>query len=379
MQRNRYALAPTLSSCSRFTVIVFAFAAMTIGHPRPANAVTTTMLMSGVKSAISYDITRDGVPVTSGASTALGSLAFAMDITSGTLVAIAPQGDLAPPAPPLFASLDTGQPGCAVGQWLPSGDPTVIGYVVAYGRASVAEGDAPNYDQMIEVGAVSSLDVCALPLGTHYFALRAKNVGGMLSGYSSELSVEIVVVGVLISQFSATPSSDGVHLAWRVDADETVLGFRVFRSSATDAQNELTLEPLPPDATSYVDVTAEPGVAYTYILAAIRENGDLVFSMPIIVATKSLSFELEPNMPNPFNPSTRIGFTLSEAERAIVRIYDVRGSHVATLLDSRLGAGRHHVDWDGLDDAGTRVASGTYFYTLAAGRRTESRKMVLVK
>ena len=49
------------------------------------------------------------------------------------------------------------------------------------------------------------------------------------------------------------------------------------------------------------------------------------------------------------------------------------------MVDSRLRAGRHLVEWGGVDDAGTPVASGTYFYTLAAGKRTVSRKMVLVK
>jgi hypothetical protein len=379
MQRNQ-SHASRSSSALRFaTAIVLTFMFATAGHPRPAGAVTATVLMGGVKPATSYDIIRDGVPITTGASTEHGSLAFAMDITSGTLVAIAPLGDLAPPAPPLFTSLDTEEPGCATAQWIPSGDPIVIGYIVAYGRQSVAGGDAPDYDNMIEVGAVSSLDVCSLPLGMHYFALRAKNIGGMLSGYSSELSVEIIVVSVLISHFSAKPASDGVHLSWRVEADEVVRGFRVFRSSAADLQRELTNELLPPDVTSFVDMTAEPGVAYTYMVAAVKENGDQVQSIPIIVATAPLSFDLLPNVPNPFNPSTRIAFTLPEAERAVVRVYDVRGARVATLLDSRLGAGRHEVDWNGVDDGGTRVASGTYFYTLAAGKRTESRKMVLVK
>jgi hypothetical protein len=134
-----------------------------------------------------------------------------------------------------------------------------------------------------------------------------------------------------------------------------------------------------PGATSFVDATAKPGLAYTYMLAAVKENGDEVLSMPIVVITAPLAFELEPNAPNPFNPSTRIAFTLPEAERAVVRVYDVRGAHVATVLDSRLSAGRHHVQWNGVDDAGTPVASGTYFYTLAAGKKAVSRKMVLVK
>jgi hypothetical protein len=111
------------------------------------------------------------------------------------------------------------------------------------------------------------------------------------------------------------------------------------------------------DATSFVDATTRSGVAYTYVPAAVKENGDQVLSIPVVVRPKPLAFELEPNVPNPFNPSTRIAFKLPEAERAIMRLYDVRGAHVATVVDSRLSAGRHLVDWNGVDDGGAPAAS----------------------
>jgi hypothetical protein len=231
----------------------------------------------------------------------------------------------------------------------------------------------------MEVGATGAAEVCFLPLGRQYFALRAKNVAGMLSGYSAEHSVDIIVVSVLISRFDARAQSDGVHLAWSVETDELVQGYRVYRGAASDAQRVVNDALLPAGATSFVDTGARPGVAYTYVLAAVKESGEEVRSIPIVVSVAPLTFDLEPNIPNPFNPSTRIGFSLPDAERAIVRIYDVRGAHVATVFDARLGAGRHHVDWNGVDDSGAPVASGTYFYTLAAGKRTMSRKMVLVK
>lgn len=356
----------------------FVGAALAAFGLQPTAATPATFIMCGVTPSTSYDIMSNGVPAATRASTVVGSLNFAMDVSMGTLVSIAPI-DLAPPAPPLFSSLDTGQPGCATASWIPSGDPTVIGYVVVHGSSSVAGGGASNYDYSVEVGSTSSLDVCLLPLGTHYFAVRAKNIGGMLSAYSTERSVVIVVVSGLISYFDARAESDGVHLAWRVDAHEVVRGYRVYRSAADDVQRVLNDDLLAAGATSFVDATAKPGLAYTYMLAAVKENGDEVLSMPIVVMTAPLSFQLEPNAPNPFNPSTRIAFTLPEGERAVVRVYDVRGAHVATVLDSRLNAGWHHVQWNGVDDAGSPVASGTYFYTLAAGRKTASRKMVLVK
>jgi len=381
MQRTGHASGSTCFSSLWFQrgAVLVALVVAAIGCPRPSLADTAAILVCGITPATSYDIIRNGVPTLTGASTALGSLSFAMDVSTGTLVAIAAIGDLAPPPPPLFASLVTGEPGCAVASWLPSGDPTVIGYLVGYGPQSVAGGEVPNYENSMEVGATGSADVCFLPMGTYYFAVRAKNVAGMLSGYSAERSVTIVVVSVLITRFDARGESDGVHLAWRVEADEVIRGYRVYRGAAGEGQRILNDPLLPGDARSFVDATAQPGVAYTYLLAAVKENGDEVLSIPVVATMAPLTLELEPNVPNPFNPRTRIGFTLPESERATLRVYDVRGAHVATVLDSRLGPGRHHVDWNGVDDAGTSVASGTYFYTLAAGKQTVSRKMVLVK
>ena len=349
----------------------FAFAQSVVATP-------ATVITCGVTPATSYDITNNGVPVATGASTVFGLLDFAVDVSTGTLVSIAPS-DPAPPTPPLFTALDSKQPGCATASWVASSDPGVVGYVVAYGRQSVAGGGASNYDFSVTVGTASSTEVCELPAGTHYFAVRAKNLGGMLSGYSAERSVDILASSILISRFDGREQADGVHLTWQVEAHETVQGYRVYRSAADDVQRLLNDDLLSAEETTFVDATVRPSMAYTYLLAAVMQNGDEVLSMPIVVATAPLSFNLEPNAPNPFNPSTRIAFTLTESERAVVRVYDVLGAHVATVLDSRLGVGRHHVTWDGVDQAGTPVASGTYFYTLAAGNRSASRKMVLVK
>jgi len=85
------------------------------------------------------------------------------------------------------------------------------------------------------------------------------------------------------------------------------------------------------------------------------------------------------NVPNPFNPDTRISFELPREGRAELRIYAVNGMLIRTLVDARLPAGRHSVRWDGCDEAGRRMASGVYFYSLAAPGVDESRKMILVK
>jgi hypothetical protein len=88
---------------------------------------------------------------------------------------------------------------------------------------------------------------------------------------------------------------------------------------------------------------------------------------------------LAQNIPNPFNPSTTIRFSLAARERATVVVYDTSGRRVRTLLDETRSAGDHDVHWDGRDANGRSVSSGVYFYRLTAGTVIESKKMVLLK
>jgi hypothetical protein len=88
---------------------------------------------------------------------------------------------------------------------------------------------------------------------------------------------------------------------------------------------------------------------------------------------------LAQNEPNPFNPTTSIKFTLSNAGDARLMVFDVSGRLVRVLFDGRLTAGFHALTWDGLDDAGRRLGSGTYFYRLTAGAFEQSRRMTIMK
>ncbi len=90
-------------------------------------------------------------------------------------------------------------------------------------------------------------------------------------------------------------------------------------------------------------------------------------------------FNLGANYPNPFNPMTKINFSLPEAQDVMLAVYSLDGRKVATLLKETRGAGPHEVVWMGRDDAGQAVASGTYFYRIDAGPYSQVRKMTLMK
>lgn len=85
------------------------------------------------------------------------------------------------------------------------------------------------------------------------------------------------------------------------------------------------------------------------------------------------------NYPNPFNPATMIRYDIAEAGMVQIKIYDVTGAIVKTLESRHRKRGRYEIGWNGENDRGEAVASGIYFYRLAAPGYTQTRKMVLVR
>ena len=90
-------------------------------------------------------------------------------------------------------------------------------------------------------------------------------------------------------------------------------------------------------------------------------------------------YSLEQSRPNPFNPRTVIWFSLPLAGHTTLKIYDGMGRQVAVLVDEVLAPGRHAAIWEGVDEHGRKVASGTYYYRLVSGRFARTKSMRLVK
>ncbi len=95
--------------------------------------------------------------------------------------------------------------------------------------------------------------------------------------------------------------------------------------------------------------------------------------------TLPTAFAVYANAPNPFNPQTTITFDLPRASRVTLRVLDVAGRLVRTLVDGDLPAAQHRAIWDGTDDAGRRQPSGVYYYQLVTDDRVATRKMMMVK
>lgn len=90
-------------------------------------------------------------------------------------------------------------------------------------------------------------------------------------------------------------------------------------------------------------------------------------------------YQLSYNQPNPFNPTTEIRFGLPRNSHVALKIYNVVGQEVITLIDRDLSAGTYQVRWNGLDNSGRTVSSGVYFYRIRAGDYVQTRQMLLLK
>ncbi len=88
---------------------------------------------------------------------------------------------------------------------------------------------------------------------------------------------------------------------------------------------------------------------------------------------------IESCSPNPFNPTTSISFSLPQAGKACISVYDLRGRKIATLLDSEMPAGQHSINWNGKDMDGREAASGVYILRLEATGKRHTRKVTLMK
>lgn len=208
-------------------------------------------------------------------------------------------------------------------------------------------------------------------------------IGGQTRPYFAALS-ESLPVPVELSSFDAQPSGNTVSLRWTTASEKNNAGFEVERvkdelentlwekigfvkgAGTTTAQQGYT----------FTD-TAPPSAALRYRLKQQDFDGTFAYSPEATVTFNSPQrFSLSQNYPNPFNPETVIGYELPTAAQVSLKIFDVLGREVATLVSLRQPAGRYaaRVSADRY-----RLSGGVYFYRLQTGNFSATKKMLFIK
>jgi hypothetical protein len=191
------------------------------------------------------------------------------------------------------------------------------------------------------------------------------------------------IVPVELTSFTATADFGVVELSWITATETNNQGFEVQRSNGSEFEaiafvdgHGTTTET---QAYSYSDRNVNVG-SYSYRLKQIDFDGTYEYSNVIEANVPAPAvFALDQNYPNPFNPSTKIAFQLAVDSKVSLKIFDVLGQEVATLVNTNLVAGSHNVNFDA-----SALNSGVYLYRIEAtgidgANFIDVKKMILTK
>jgi Tol biopolymer transport system component len=189
-------------------------------------------------------------------------------------------------------------------------------------------------------------------------------------------------VPVFLAGFSAVSAGSSVTMTWSVHDAAAAEEFRL-TADMDGKRREVAITSTGPRSFKAVDddPSLRAGGTVTYILYSRgSDNGwEIVREERVELAGPRSSVDRLEVYPNPFNPHTTISFKVNYLERVKIAIQDAAGRKVKTLVDIEYPAGDYRVFWDGRNASGREVSSGVYFLELVAGRRSESRKLVLVR
>ena len=271
----------------------------------------------------------------------------------------------------------------------------VINYVFQSGLDAInlwvnpsLSGSEPPSDIQITSGTDAS------NLGGFQFFQRSTSGDEEVDGIRVATSWSQAPLPVELTSFSAIPKGNSIELNWRTATEVNNYGFDVERSNPP-------LNPLPrgevkkwqkigfvpghgnsntPIDYSFVDKNPVGATSFYYRLKQIDVDGKYEYSDALLVKLNVPDkAELMQNSPNPFNPSTSIKFFIPNQSDVIIKVYDLLGREVTTLISKNMSKGFHIVFWNGRDKYGNQASSGVYLYRLTAGNFTETKKMTLLK
>ncbi len=189
---------------------------------------------------------------------------------------------------------------------------------------------------------------------------------------------------VELLSFNVSVNDKGVLLEWKTATENNNSGFEIQKQANNQQFSNTNWELVgyvdgfgtttEPHNYSFTDNNIQPGY-YSYRLKQIDYDGSFEYSEIVEVEVSSpKEFILNQNYPNPFNPSTEISFRIPETGEVTLKIFDVLGNEMATLVNEVKLAGKYEIEFNG-----DSFSSGVYFYSLSAVNYFSTKKMILLK
>jgi hypothetical protein len=187
------------------------------------------------------------------------------------------------------------------------------------------------------------------------------------------------VVPTLLSEFDCQIINTGVQISWRVsggsEADRLAL---IARSG--DRTWEVPFDSAPGGRFTALDQAASGGeVIYSLMITGTDGEARLLGEQAVRLETPAAGITLQGAYPNPFNPETKITFRVGTAQQVQLAVYDLSGRLVTVLANEMFTEGVHQVSWNGRDQNGAAVPSGTYFARTTGDQGVQTAKLMLVK
>lgn len=187
------------------------------------------------------------------------------------------------------------------------------------------------------------------------------------------------LVGTPLTESSAFRNGATAELAWVAPGVSNHTGYEVWRESDGAARVKLGFVAAAADGRyAFSDEAPEAGAA-DYWLRELGPLGSEEWRGPISLAPLPAGVQLRVPTPNPFRATTALTFTLERAGRIGLRVFDVQGRPLRTLLDEPRPAGVYTQEWDGRDDGGASVASGFYWLRVSSDAGSAARRVLYLR
>ncbi len=207
--------------------------------------------------------------------------------------------------------------------------------------------------------------------------------------YTYNFTAPEILAGQQLYSIAHDVTGDGITefyiLSWYGNSSEYRQGFKILDITTNTAIFEKNAANAYYSYPSFSDVDGDGIIECYFIKYPYPFDGTYTYEVYTTNTTglnnndRPIRFELKQNFPNPFNPSTKIEFSLERGENVRLEIFDITGRSVTTLVNEFKNSGNHSVIWDGKDSQNFSQPTGVYFYRLNISNRSENRKMIILK
>lgn len=234
------------------------------------------------------------------------------------------------------------------------------------------------------IGAANSPDHLDLTYSNgKLWTVWMDNSTGIYQVWAAEVGLDSTVEQIVApSNLSADADTFFVNLIWDDNSDNES-GFIISRGDGKISSNPAfyNIDTVFTDVNNYVDGNVQPNSTYTYRVYAFNQDAVSEFSNSVDVTTLPITtdqdspFVLEQNYPNPFTNETTITIKIPRLTNVTLKIYDVLGNEIRTILNEVKRAGVYFINFNNVNN----LSSGLYFYQLSADNFSKTKPMILLK